>query len=112
MVLPQPYTSNISLSDVAVDDFLVIVVDNKWWIGRALEVDADGVNLEVFKENGPSKTYSLNSQSNEFYVNSSQIILKIEKPTPRTRSGRTYVIPNNVTQNIVKLFNRYIVSRM
>ena len=112
VVLPQPYTSNISLSDVAVDDFLVIVVDNKWWIGRALEVDADGVNLEVFKENGPSKTYSLNSQSNEFYVNSSQIILKIEKPTPRTRSGRTYVIPNNVTQNIVKLFNRYIVSRM
>ena len=41
------------------------VVDNKWWIGRALEVDADGVNLEVFKENDPSKTYSLNSQSNE-----------------------------------------------
>lgn len=48
VVLPQPYTSNSSLSDVAVDDFLVIVVDRKWWIGRALEVDDDGVNLEVF----------------------------------------------------------------
>jgi hypothetical protein len=88
------------------------VFDKKWWIGWALEVDDDGVNLEVFKENGLSKTYSLNSQSNEFYVNSSQIILKIEQPTPRTRNGKTYVIPNNVTQNIEKLFRQYVVSRM
>jgi hypothetical protein len=27
---------------VAVDDFLVIVVDDRWWIGRALEVDNEG----------------------------------------------------------------------
>jgi hypothetical protein len=42
VVLSQPYTSNIYLSDVAVDDFLVIVVDDRWWIGRALEVDNEG----------------------------------------------------------------------
>ncbi len=62
VVLPQPYTSNIYLSDVAVDDFLVIVVDNKWWIGRALEIDNDG-DVCVSKSNQRAYILSMTTKS-------------------------------------------------
>ncbi|XP_045024477.1 uncharacterized protein LOC116922580 isoform X1 [Daphnia magna] len=109
IVLPSlPDRNFVSISNLFVDDYVAVVFMSQWRIGKILDVDYNGVNVKLFSENGPCLNYTWPPKTNDVFISISDVLVKINPPKPRTRSGRSFGITSDENNLISKEFELYM----
>ena len=109
IVLPSlPDRNFVPISDLFVDDYVAVVFMSQWWIAKILDVDYNGVNVKLFSEKGPCLNYTWRPKTNDVFISISDVLVKINPPKPRTRSGRSFGITSDENNLISKEFELYV----
>ena len=80
-----------------VSGYVICIHNNQWWLGCVLEKDFENVQvqLSLFHPSGPSRSFRYPRASEIVTVPLFRVVLLVE---PRTTTGRTYTIPQNVSE--------------
>ena len=80
-----------------VSGYVICIHNNQWWLGCVLEKDLENVQvkLSLLHPSGPSRSFWYPRTPEIVTVPLFRVVLLVE---PRTTTGRTYTIPQNVSK--------------
>jgi len=82
---------------MALKGYVICIHNNQWWLGCVLEKDLENVQvkLSLLHPSGPSRSCWYPRTPEIVTVPLFRVVLLVE---PRTTTGRTYTIPQNVSK--------------
>ena len=93
---------------VQFDDFVAVIYDNRWFIGKIEEIDNTDNEILVNFMVTCCKTSSFKwpTKRDEIWICHDQILCKIDPPIVHVKSKRMYKLPNDTLNKIEALFDR------
>ena len=76
-----------------VSGYVICIHNNQWWLGCVLEKDLENVQVKLssLHPSGPSRSFR--------YPRTPEIVtVPLFRVVPRTTTGRTYTVPQNVSK--------------
>lgn len=108
--LPDGTIADLSADTVQCGDWLAVIYDNNWWLGKAVMVDAqhEDVQVEFFHPHGPNTRFSpkqVEGRRDMCFIPFEHILVKLVEPSAPGRASRTreiYSLSNEVMDYIEK----------